>query len=185
MDGRIAPGDAIAKEVNPRSHNPRSHSNWANTMPRVTLGSFSVDAPADWTLSTVILAGPVEDQPEATGLLTTRVVRPFQRNLVATMEQIDPGVTAESYVKRQIEGLRQAHVVREDVGEPETVLLAGGIKGLVTEQIIIGGTGERVRQMQLLTIKDGVAHTIILSHLDGKPFEAVRSEFRKMLLSVS
>jgi hypothetical protein len=154
-------------------------------MPRVTFGTFSVEAPSDWKPSTVVLVGPVEDQPLAQGMLTTRVATPFQRNLVATMEQIDPGVTAESYVNRQIESLRKAHVAREQVGEPEVVRLAGGIEGLVTEQIIVAPTGERVRQMQLVTIKDGVAHTIVASHLDGASFEAVRSEYRNMLLSVS
>jgi hypothetical protein len=144
-----------------------------------------LEAPPDWTLSTVILAGPVEDQPLAKGMLTTKVVKPFQRNLVATVEQVAPDVTAESYVDRQIKGLREAGVARDEVGEREEIQLAGGHRGLVTEQVILGGTGERVRQMQLVTIKGGIAHTVIASHLDGAPFEAVRSEFRKMLLSVS
>ena len=37
--------------------------------------------------------------------------------------------------------------------------------------------------MQLVVFKDGVAHTTIASHLDGPSFEAVRAEFRAMLLS--
>jgi len=154
-------------------------------MPRVTFGTFSVEAPSDWTLSTVALLGPVEDQPLAKGMLTTRVATPFRRNLVATMEQINPGETAESYANRQMEALRAAHMVREEVGEPEIVQLAGGIEGLVTERIIAVPSGELVRQMQLVTIKEGIAHTIIASHHDGASFEAVRSEFRTMLLSVS
>jgi hypothetical protein len=52
---------------------------------------------------------------------------------------------------------------------------------LITEQIILGATGERVRQMQLVCIKEGVAHTVITSHLDGPPFENARKEFRAML----
>ncbi len=43
--------------------------------------------------------------------------------------------------------------------------------------------GERVRQMQLVVIKNGVAHTTIATHLDGISFENVREEFRAMLLS--
>src|SRR5262245_42528758 len=112
-------------------------------MSRITFGTFSLEAPAHWTLSTVILAGPADNEPLAKGMLSTKVVRPFQRNLVATMERIEPGVTAESYVGRQIIGLRKAGVVREGVGEPETVPLAGGT-GLLTEQVIVGATGERV-----------------------------------------
>jgi hypothetical protein len=37
--------------------------------------------------------------------------------------------------------------------------------------------------MQLVTLKDGCAYTLIASHLDGAPFEAARAEFRNMLLS--
>jgi hypothetical protein len=154
-------------------------------MPRVTLGSFSLEASSDWTLSTVILAGPVDEGGQGQGMLTTKAVRPFQRNLVATMEEVEPSMTLEGYVKRQIDGLRQAGVTRQDAGKPEKVKLPNGLEGLVTEQIIVGGTGERVRQMQLVCFKQGIAHTIIASHLDGVPFEAARKSFRDMLLSFS
>jgi len=40
-----------------------------------------------------------------------------------------------------------------------------------------------VRQMQLVSVKGGVAHTLIASHLDGNAFQAVRATFRNMLLS--
>jgi hypothetical protein len=153
-------------------------------MPRITFGSFSLEASGDWTLSTVILAGPVDESPKE-GLLTTKGVRPFQRNLVATMEEIEAGTTLEAYVKRQIDGLKAAGVSRQDAGKPERIKLGNGLDGLITEQIIVGGTGERVRQMQLVCIKSGVAHTIIASHLDGGPFEGARKSFRAMLVSFS
>lgn len=154
-------------------------------MARVTFGTFSLDPPPEWTLSSIILSGPVEAQLLPEGILSTRVVRPFQRNLIATMEQVGPDVTAESYVDRQIKGLRDAGVPREEVAEQEDIELAGGDKGLITEQVIVGANGERVRQMQLVVIKQGIAHILIASHLDGTPFEAVRTEFRKMLESFS
>ena len=47
----------------------------------------------------------------------------------------------------------------------------------------MGMNGERVRQMQLVVIKKGIAHTTIATHLDGLSFENVRKEFRDMLLS--
>ena len=150
---------------------------------RVRLGSFSLEATNDWTLSTVILAGPVDDVSSAAAMPTTKAVRPFQRNVVATMEQVESNVSLESYVKRQIDGLRQAGVQRTEVAKPERVKVASGLDGLITEQIILGSTGERVRQMQLVCIKSGVAHTVIASHLDGGTFEAARSSFRSMLLS--
>ena len=152
-------------------------------MPRVSLGPLSIEAPHGWTLSTVILAGPPEPPVLDSALLWTKPPRPFQRNLVATMEQVDPTETPQAYVNRQVEGLRAAGVPRQEAREPETVKLEGDRTGLLTEQLIVGGTGERVRQMQLVTIKDGCAYTLIATHLDGASFEAVRDEFRKILLS--
>ncbi len=152
-------------------------------MPRVTIGTFSLEAPDEWTLSTVILAGPVSEDIQEMGLLGGKTVRPFQRNLIATMERVDQEVTPDSYVRRQVEGLREAGVDRREARAPEIVQLEGGNKGLLTEQVILGPTGERVHQMQLVSIKDSIAYTIIGSHLDGAPFETVRDEFRQMLLS--
>ncbi len=37
--------------------------------------------------------------------------------------------------------------------------------------------------MQLVAIKNGLAHTLIASHLDGHPFEQMRGQFREILLS--
>src|SRR5262245_25571859 len=104
---------------------------------RVALGSFSLEATTDWTLSTVILAGPV-DEAGGAGMPTTKVVRPFQRNLVATMEQVEPTMTLENYLKRQIDGLRQAGVERTEAAKPERLKLAEGRDGLLSEQIIRG-----------------------------------------------
>jgi hypothetical protein len=154
-------------------------------MPRVSIGPFSIEVPVDWTLSTVILAGPVTDEQPSTGMLRAKTNKPFQQNLVAAMEQVAAGETVESYVRRQVEGLRAAEVPRQEVREPERIKLQGGFEGLITEQVILGPGGERVRQMQLVSIKGGVAYTLITSHVDGEPFERVRDEFRQMLLSFS
>lgn len=151
-------------------------------MPRVKFGTFSLEAPNSWTLNSVILAGPVDDAP-GQGMLTTKAVQPFQRNLITTLEQVSDKETPETYVKRQIDGLREAQVQRTEGRPPEQVTLKSGAKGLLTEQVIAGQGGERVRQMQLVVIKNNVAHCAIASHLDGASFEKVRDEFRNMLLS--
>lgn len=143
-------------------------------MPRVKFGTFSIDAPDDWTLQTIILAGP----PGA-----AETSRGFQKNLITTFDFVGPHETADAYVKRQNAALDQIHMGRKKVGAPETVRLSGGQEGLLTEQVIQGQTGELVRQLQLVVVKDGVAHTTIASHLDGAPFEAERAEFRRVLLS--
>jgi hypothetical protein len=152
-------------------------------MPRVTFGTFALDAPGDWKLSTLILVGPVDETPAGQGLMSVKGARPFQQNLVATMEQVDAKETPDSYVKKQIEGLRKAGVQRQEAAPPEKVKLKSGGEGLVTEQIVVGPGGERVRQLQLVSIKNQVAHTLIASHLDGVSFAAVRQSFRDMLLS--
>jgi hypothetical protein len=150
-------------------------------MPRVSFGTYSLDAPDTWTLSSVILAGPVDEAP-AKGMPTTKAVRPFQRNLITTMERVDPRETPESYLKKQLEGLREAGIQRVE-GKPTEKLTVAGVQGVLSEQIIPGPGGERVRQMQLIVIKEGIAHVVIASHLDGVPFETARAEFRHMLTS--
>jgi hypothetical protein len=151
-------------------------------MTRVQFGTFSLEAPQGWTLSSVILAGPVDESP-GKGMLTTKAVRAFQRNLITTMERVAEKETPASYVKQQLDGLREAGVSRQEARPPEPVKLASGHEGLLTEQIILGAGGERVRQLQLVVIKDGIAHTSIASHLDGAAFEGAREEFRRLLLS--
>jgi hypothetical protein len=151
-------------------------------MPRVSIGPFSIDASDEWSLTTVILAGPVDDNPSNQGMLSTKAVRPFQQNLVATMEQVEPSETPESYVKRQIEGLRQAQVQRQETAPPERVKLKVG-EGLLTEQRVISPSGERVRQLQLVSIKNSIAYTLIATHLDGATYDKNKAKFRAMLVS--
>lgn len=150
---------------------------------RVTFGTFSLDVSPDWTLSTVVLAGPVDDVGASSAMPTTKAVPPFQRNLVSMMERVDDKTTLESYLKLQIEGLKQAGFPRKEAAPAEKVTVSGGHPALITEQIINGQAGERVRQMQLICIKSGIAHLIIASHLDGLPFESVRKSYREMLMS--
>jgi hypothetical protein len=153
-------------------------------MARVQIGSFSVEAPRDWTLSTVILVGPHDEVTADPGYLSGATPRSFQQNFIATMEQVGVVETPESYVRRQVEGLRKAGVERSQVGSLRMIQLAeGDLHGVLMEQVITGPTGEMVRQMQLVCIKQGVAYTLIASNLEGEPFERARDEFQRMLLS--
>jgi len=152
-------------------------------MPRLNFGTFSVEAPGDWSLSTVIVSGPPVSDPTSKGMPTTKAVRPFQQNLILTVEQVAPGETAEAYVQKQIEGLRKANVPRKETAKPEKVALKGGHEGLLTESSVTGPAGERVRQLQLVVVRNGVAHTLIASNLDGLPYDQGRELFKKMLLS--
>jgi hypothetical protein len=152
-------------------------------MSQVYFNNFALDVPPGWTLATLILTGPVPETVSDPQLRSLKTPRSFQQNLVATMEQVDPNITPESYVQQQIEGLHKAGVIRHEAKPPEKVQLQSGLEGLLTEQVIIGGDGEWVRQMQLVTLKEGIAHTLITSHIDGPYFEQAREQFRAMLLS--
>lgn len=151
-------------------------------MTEIRFGTFSLDVPEGWTFSSVILSGPVEDSV-APSIPTIKAVPSFQRNLITTLERVPDEETCQSYVNRQVKGLRTAHVSWEEAAKPIEVELKNGLSALLLEQVIIGQGGERVRQMQLVFIKDNIAHTAIASQLDGPPFETVRDEFKKMLLS--
>lgn len=152
-------------------------------MSRVSFGNFTLDAPSEWTLSTVILSGPVVQDTAAVGMPTAKAVRPFQQNVICTMEQVGPKETPKSYVSKQLEGLRKAGVQRKETAKPETIKLPDGSVGLLTEQAVVGPGGERVRQMQMVTIRQGIAHTLIASNLDGMPYEKTKAGFREILTS--
>jgi hypothetical protein len=151
-------------------------------MSRIVIGPFSVELSPEWTLSTVILSRPLAEAPQEQGLVNASAI-PFKANLVAMLEQVTSDQSIESYLVRQVDGLSQAGVVRYNASDPERLKLSDGLDGLITEQVIQGPSGEQVRQMQLMYIKDRVAYTLIASHLDGEPFEAMREEFRALLLS--
>lgn len=151
-------------------------------MPRISIGPFSLDVRKNWTLSSVILAGPPEEKTSDDEERAGGDSRPFQRNLIATMERVKAEETPKTYVDRQLEGLWKAGV-EQYLGEEKPVTLVGRLKGLMNDWVIVDSGGERVRQMQLVCIKEGIAYTLIASDLDGERFEAVRQEFEEMLLS--
>lgn len=152
-------------------------------MPRISIGPFSLDVRENWTLSNVILAGPPEEKTPDHDELAGGDSRPFQRNLIATMERVKAEETPETYVeRRQLGGLWKAGV-EQHLGEEKSVTLVGGLKGSMNEWVIVNPDGERVRQMQLVCIKGDIAYTLIASHLDGERFKAARQEFEEMLLS--
>jgi hypothetical protein len=108
----------------------------------------------------------------------------FEQNLVMTVEPVQIGETAERYLARHEDQLLKANVQRTAVGRSESVTLESGRKALLAEYKLGGGpTGERLRQLQLVTIKDDVAYVLIATHLDGPVFEASREQMRSFLLS--
>jgi hypothetical protein len=154
-------------------------------MPRKAFDDFSLELPDTWTLQTMILAGPKEESPEDAAFPTAQAPPGFRENLVLTRELVGPDETPESYVRRQLfELVVKAGMSRREGASPEPVRLASGLDGLLTEQVVHSPTGERVRQMQLVCIKNGVAITAIISQLDGPPFQRARASFRTMLLSL-
>jgi hypothetical protein len=101
--------------------------------------------------------------------------RSFQRNLVATMEQVGAHVTLRSYLDRQIEGLIKANVGRSEADEPREITLPSGLTGLLSDQYIQTPGGDLVRQLQLVCIKDDVAYTLIATHLAGELYDSPTS----------
>lgn len=144
-------------------------------MPKVSFGTFSMEAPADWTLGQIVFVGPI-------GVAAEGAAHLFQRNLTVTLESVSPEETAASFVRRTNEARLATGLFLQPLGEPEAVTLANGLHGVLTEHAA-GQGAERVHHFQLVFIKNGIAHTAIATHMDGKPFELAREEFRRMLLS--
>lgn len=152
-------------------------------MESVQIGHFTVDIAKDWELTTVILAGPIDESP-GHPMLSGSEARSFRQNIVATVEQVSEKETPQSYLKRQVEGLERAGVGRREVSSPEPVKLKTGLAGILSEQDVVLPSGEWVRQMQVISIQSGRAYTLIASHLYGELYDKARSNFREMLLSL-
>src|SRR5262249_49895560 len=148
------------------------------SMPRISFESLSLEVPPGWGLVTLVLAGAVEEQPTDPRVMSASPPRQFRPNVVVTVDEpIEAGGTLERYVEKRVEGLLSASIHRREAAPPERVRLAGGRDGLLTEQVIVSEEGGWVHQLQLATIKDGVAYLAIASHLDGEPYQRWRDTF--------
>lgn len=145
-------------------------------------GDFQLDIPKDWTLSSIILTGP---NPSRKDLPQTKFrTLSFRKNLVFTSERVDNEVTADSYLQKQAKGLIDAGVQHKSI-ILEEVFLENNIRGILTEQLVIGPGGEYVQQMQLVCVNNGMAYTLVTSDLAGEPYEKAKEEFKELLLSFS
>lgn len=152
-------------------------------MPRVHYGSISVDVSPDWSLSTVVLLGPVLQTTDTPLLIQSQAQQAFQHNIVATVEKIGADETLINYVQRQLQGFRQAGVNRQELVAPEDVRLSNSCDGMLWEHMVSGPTGQLVGQIQLVSIKDGFAYTVIASCLYGPSYKKERENLRQILLS--
>jgi hypothetical protein len=145
----------------------------------IDLGSFALKAPPQWQIASLILVGP----PDAPGAGGPGVQGNFQQNLVVVSERIEGNETLQAYVQKQTGKLQEQGALHRPPGPLEKVTLSGGREAVIFEHVVLGPSGEKVRQMQLISLKDGMLHAMIASHLDGLPFESRRDEFRGMLTS--
>ena len=148
---------------------------------QAALSPVQVALPETWRLQQLVVTGPVEG--DSLSAPKQAKASQFQQNLVIMSEPVTTGETAETYRQKQQERLKELGVTPREAARPEQLELSGGIPGLLTEQVLTGPNGEKVRQMQLCLIKGSVAYTLTASHLDGMLFECGREQFRAMLLS--
>ena len=147
----------------------------------IDLGSFSIRAPAKWQIASLILVGPPDSAkaPASPGAAGN-----FQMNLVVVSEAIDNTETLQGYIQKQTAKLQQQGALHMKPGPMEKVNLGEGREAVIFEHVVLGPSGEKVRQMQLMTLRGGMLHALIASHLDGLAFEMQSESFRTMLKSV-
>ena len=144
----------------------------------LSVGRFSLTPPGGWQVASLILLGPPDSgAPGSAGA--------FQQNLVVVCEKLDENETLDGYVARQTQKLKEQGAMFRPPGPMEKVPFPGGRQAVLFEHVVLGPQGEKVRQMQMVTLKEGTLHALIVSHLDGLPFEAARDDFSGLLRSVS
>ena len=140
----------------------------------VAVGGFSLPLPSEWQIASIILVGPAENEGGQ---------QAFQQNIVVVSEPVEEEETAESYVQKQTAKLKEQKALFASPGQLEKVTLGGGRPGVLFEHVVLGPGGERVRQMQVVSLHQKRMHALIASHLDGPRFAAQRQNLRQMLTS--
>lgn len=143
----------------------------------IAVGRFALDPPPGWQVASLILLGP----PDAGA---AGAAGPFQQNVVVVCEKLGEEETLEGYVARQTQKLKEQGAMSLPPGPMEKVPMGGERRAVMFEHVVLGPQGEKVRQMQLVTLKDKNLHALIASHLDGLPFEAARETFSALLRSI-
>lgn len=137
---------------------------------------FQLNVSDSWQIASFIMIGPA-DGAEAGG-------QQFQQNLVVVSEPVEASETAESYVQKQTAKLKEQKALYAAPGQLEKVTLANQRPAVVFEHVVLGPNGERVRQLQLISVANKRIHAMIASHLDGPRFSAQRAALRQLLTSV-
>jgi hypothetical protein len=143
------------------------------TNTQLTVGGFSLPTPADWQIASIILVGPPDTAAPGTPA--------FQQNIVVVSEPVAADETVESYVQKQTAKLKEQKALHASPGQLEKVSLPGGRAAAMFEHVVLGPNGEKVRQLQLVSIHEGRMHALIASHLDGPRFAAQRPALRQIL----
>lgn len=139
----------------------------------LTVGGFSLPLPGDWQIASIILVGPTEAQQGA---------QPeFQQNIVVVSEEVGEDETAEGYVQKQTAKLKEQKALFASPGQLEKIKLPGGRDAVLFEHVVLGPGGERVRQMQVVSVHGARMHALIASHLDGPRFAAHRAGLKAIL----
>jgi hypothetical protein len=133
----------------------------------------------DWQIASIILVGPPDAAAEA-----APAGQNFQQNVVVVSEPVPEEETAESYVQKQTAKLKEQKALFAAPGQLEKVSLGSNRAAVLFEHVVLGPNGERVRQMQVVSLHAGRMHALIASHLDGPRFAAHRSALRQMLVGV-
>jgi hypothetical protein len=143
------------------------------------IGKFALSTPQNWQIASIILVGPPDAAADAAA------GQAFQQNVVVVSEPVAAEETAETYVQKQTGKLKEQKALYAAPGQLEKVALGGGRSAALFEHVVLGPNGERVRQMQVVSLHAGRMHALIASHLDGPRFAAHRSAFRQMLTSAA
>lgn len=144
-------------------------------MSSLTVGDFVLPLPSDWHIASLILVGPVDSAPGAPN---------FQQNVVVVSEPVEASETAETYVQKQTAKLKEQKALSQSPGALEKITTGNGRSAVMFEHVVLGPNGERVRQLQVVSIDKGRMHALIASHLDGPRFAAQRPALRQMLAAV-
>lgn len=151
-------------------------------MPEFRLGPISLKAPDDYMPRMFVITAPEKAQPKA-GIMVTKDVQRFARNITIATEEVGENTTAAEYADAQLvamkQGLQGFSLMKRSttpVGNTECPLLE------------IQSSGPEGRLLQAMTayfVKDKLAFTLSASHMAGIPYQDTRKEYLAIFASIT
>jgi hypothetical protein len=152
------------------------------TTTRIDLLGPSIALPEGWRgVSFSFIAPPADNEKLAMPTMAAPVA--FRESVTVAIEPVPKGTTPRQYHEAQLEQLK--HHAKDVAVVSKTEKTHNNAPAIVVELQIGGLRGERLRQIQLITIANGEAVAAMATTIDGGTYPIAKKRLLAVLESLS